>query len=101
MPADLARHPGLGQEALPVGAADRPFPGKVFTQPGSPPEGFTIGKGPTAYQGSVDGSIYKVDLRSGKGDVLVDVVEPWTLETCRLLGLRVDDRTNYLFAAGC
>jgi len=43
--------------ALSVSAADRPFPGKVFTQPGSPPEGFTIGKGHTAYQGSLDGSI--------------------------------------------
>jgi hypothetical protein len=82
-------------------AGDAPFPKKIFTQPGSPPEGFTIGKGTTAYQGALDGSIFKSDLRSGKGELLVDVVEPWTLETCRLLGLRVDDRTNYLFAAGC
>lgn len=82
-------------------AGDESFPKKIFTQPGSPPEGFTIGKGTTAYQGSLDGSIFKSDLRTGKGDVLVDVVEPWTLETCRLLGLRVDPRTNYLFAAGC
>jgi len=87
--------------AVSVSAADKPFPGKVFTQPGSPPEGFTIGKGTTAYQGSLDGSIYKVDLRSGKGGVLVDKVEPWTLTTCFLLGMRVDPRTNYLFGAGC
>jgi hypothetical protein len=82
-------------------AGDAPFPKKVFTQPGSPPEGFTIGKGTTAYQGSLDGSIFKSDLRTASGEVLVGVVEPWTESTCRLLGLRVDDRTNYLFAAGC
>lgn len=87
--------------ALPLDAADNPFPGMVFTQPGSPPEGFTIGKGHTAYQGSLDGSIYRADLRSGKGEVLVGVVEPWTPDTCRLLGLRVDPRTNFLFGAGC
>jgi sugar lactone lactonase YvrE len=84
-----------------VSAADKPFPKNVFTQPGSPPEGFTIGKGHTAYQGSLDGSIYKADLRSGEGEMLVDVVEPWTPATCRLLGMRVDPRTNYLFGAGC
>jgi hypothetical protein len=82
-------------------AGEAPFPKKIFTQPGSPPEGFTIGKGTTAYQGALDGSIFKSDLRTGKGELLVDVVEPWTIETCRLLGMRVDPRTNYLFAAGC
>ncbi len=90
--------------ALPVqsiNAADKPFPTRVYTQDGSPPEGFTIGKGHTAYQGSLDGSVYKADLRSGKGELLVDVIEPWTPDTCRLLGLRVDRRTNYLFGAGC
>ncbi|MGB5620966.1 MAG: superoxide dismutase [Gammaproteobacteria bacterium] len=90
--------------ALPVqsiNAADKPFPTRVYTQDGSPPEGFTIGKGHTAYQGSLDGSVYKADLRSGKGELLVDVIEPWTPATCRLLGLRVDRRTNYLFGAGC
>ena len=84
-----------------VNAGDKPFPKKVFTADGSPPEGFTIGKGTAAYQGSLDGSIYKANLRSGKGKVLVDVIEPWTPDTCRLLGMRVDRRTNYLFGAGC
>jgi sugar lactone lactonase YvrE len=82
-------------------AEEAPFPKKIFTQPGSPPEGFTIGKGTTAYQGGLDGSIFKSDLRTGKGELLVDVVEPWEITTCRLLGMRVDPRTNYLFAAGC
>ena len=82
-------------------AGEAPFPKKIFTQPGSPPEGFTIGKGTTAYQGALDGSIFKSDLRTGKGELLVDVIEPWVETTCRLLGMRVDPRTNYLFAAGC
>ena len=82
-------------------AGDRPFPDMVPTEPGSPPEGFTIGKGHTAYQGSVDGSIYKADLRSGDGELIVDVIEPWPPATCRLLGMRIDPRTNYLFGAGC
>ena len=90
--------------ALPIQssiAGDKPFPKIVPALTGSPPEGFAIGKGTTAYNGAVDGSIYKVDLQSGQGEVLVDVVEPWTPDTCRLLGMRVDLRTNYLFAAGC
>jgi len=90
--------------ALPVQsihAADKPFPTRVSTLTGSPPEGFTIGKGHTAYQGSLDGSIYKADLRSGKGEVLVEPFAPWDEQTCFLLGMRVDPRTNYLFGAGC
>ena len=92
---------GSALPAETTAAEDGPFPKKIFTQPGSPPEGFTIGKGTTAYQGSLDGSIFKSDLRTGKGGVLVGVVEPWTETTCRLLGMRVDPRTNYLFGAGC
>ena len=98
VPVALAASALAGQS---VHAAEKPFPDKVFTQPGSPPEGFTIGKGHTAYQGSLDGSIYKANLRSGEGELIVDVIEPWTIDTCRLLGMRVDPRTNYLFGAGC
>lgn len=90
--------------ALPIqlsSAGEKPFPKILPALTGSPPEGFAIGRGTTAYNGAVDGSIYKSDLRSGKGEVLVDVIEPWTPDTCRLLGMRVDSRTNYLFAAGC
>ncbi len=98
MPAALA---AAALVSAPVHAGEKPFPTTVPTQPGSPPEGFTIGKGHTAYQGSLDGSIYKADLRSGAGELIVDVIEPWTEVTCRLLGMRVDPRTNYLFGAGC
>jgi hypothetical protein len=84
--------------AASVGAADKPFPTRVYTLDGSSSEGFAIGKGPTAYNSSPDGSIYKVDLQSGQGEVLVEVQDPFD---CFKLGMRVDDRTNYLFVAGC
>lgn len=79
----------------------KPFAKTVPGLTGSPPEGFAIGKGATAYTGSLDGSIYRSDLRSGQSEVLVDVIETWTIDTCLLLGMRVDPRTNYLFGAGC
>jgi hypothetical protein len=79
-------------------AGDKPFPEKVPVLNGTSAEGFAIGRGTTAYNGSPDGSIYKVDLRSGQGEVLVPVQDP---EDCFLLGMRVDRRTNNLFVAGC
>ncbi len=88
----------LALPALSVNAADKPFPTRVPTLDGAASEGFAIGKGPTAYNSSPDGSLYKVDLRSGKGEVLVDIQDPFD---CLKLGMRVDDRTNYLFVAGC
>jgi len=82
-------------------AGDKPFPTRVPTLDGSFAEGFAIGKGSTAYNGSPLGSIYKVDLRSGQGEVLVPVQNPDVETACVILGMRVDPRTNYLFAAGC
>lgn len=90
--------------ALPAHAAtagDKPFPKRVEALAGSYAEGFAIGKGHAAYNGSPLGSIYKMDLRSGEGDVLVPVQDPDVENACVLLGMRVDPRTNYLFAAGC
>lgn len=87
---------------LSASAGEKPFPQVVPALDYSLPEGFAIGKGHTAYNGSVDGSIYKVDLRSGEGEILVDpepVFDP--LFDCYKLGMRVDPRTNYLFVAGC
>ena len=89
--------------AATVSAADKPFPKRSYTPSGSAPEGFTIGKGTTAYNGSLDGSIYKLDLRTGQGRVLVDKDPNADVAngTCLVLGMRVDPRTNYLFVAGC
>ncbi|TXS95934.1 hypothetical protein FV139_00005 [Parahaliea maris] len=78
------------------------FPKIVPVLTGSPVEGFTIGRGTTAYSSSIDGSIYKVDLRSGEGAVLVEPEDNFNVETdCYKLGMRVDPRSNYLYAAGC
>jgi len=91
--------------ALPIlsaTAGERTFPKIVPALEGAPPEGFTIGKGHTAYNGSIDGSIYKMNLRTGQGGILVEA-EPdfdWVNE-CYKLGMRVDPRSNYLFVAGC
>jgi hypothetical protein len=83
-------------------AGDKPFPKIVQALEGAPPEGFTIGKGYTAYNGSIDGSIYKMDLRTGQGGILVPAEPGFDWETeCYKLGMRVDPRTNYLFVAGC
>lgn len=79
-------------------AQDEPTPDIIFTLNGSQSEGFAIGSGTTAYNSSPDGSIYKMDLATGVGEVLVPVVDP---ENCTKLGMRVDARTNYLFVAGC
>jgi hypothetical protein len=93
----------LALPSVSVSAADKPFPKKIYTPSGSGPEGFTIGTGTTAYNGSLDGSIYKVNLRTGQGVVLVerDPNADIANGTCHILGMRFDPRTNYLFVAGC
>lgn len=82
--------------------AEDPFPASIPVRAGSPPEGFTIGVGTTAYNGSIDGSIYKFDLRTGEGGEFVPP-EPDVdvFNDCYKLGMRVDPRSNYLFVAGC
>lgn len=103
-------HPALAFAAIallalssPVtSAGDKPFPKKVEALYGSLPEGFAIGRGTTAFNGSVDGSIYRMDLRSGQGETLVEPEPDFNIdEDCFKLGMRVDPRTNYLFVAGC
>lgn len=87
---------------LSANAGEKPFPTIVDALDWSLPEGFAIGKGHTAYNGSVDGSIYKMDLRSGEGETLVEPLPPGEDPFgCSKLGMRVDSRTNYLFVAGC
>ena len=83
-------------------AGGHSFPKLVDALEGAPPEGFAIGRAFTAYNGSVDGSIYKMNLRTGEGEVLVEAEPDFDLMTqCFKLGMRVDPRSNYLFVAGC
>jgi hypothetical protein len=83
-------------------ADDKPLPKRVPVLDGSYHEGFAIGRGTTAYSGSPDGSIYKVDLRSGQGEAMVAPKPDFdVINECYKLGMRVDPRRNYLFVAGC
>jgi outer membrane protein assembly factor BamB len=88
---------------LAANAGEKAFPKIVPALEGAPPEGFTIGKGHTAYNCSIDGSIYKVDLRNGQGEILVPAEPDFDVFAgdCNKLGMRVDPRSNYLFVAGC
>ncbi len=86
-----------------ISAGEKPFAKLVPALAGAPPEGFTIGKGTTAYNGSIDGSIYKVNLRNGEGEVLVPAEPDFDVFAgdCYKLGMRVDRRSNNLIVAGC
>ncbi|MGS2804929.1 SMP-30/gluconolactonase/LRE family protein [Nocardia sp. MW-W600-9] len=76
-------------------AADSPlFPTTIALPAGFQAEGVAIGSLPIAYFGSmVDGSIYRADLVTGRGDLLAR--GPGT----QALGLQLDDRGR-LFVAG-
>ena len=93
----------LALSAQSISAGEKPFAKLVPALDGAPPEGFTIGKGHTAYNGSIDGSIYKVNLRNGQGETLVGAEPDFDVFAgdCYKLGMRVDPRSNYLFVAGC
>ncbi len=75
-------------------SGDGTFPTEFGLPNGFPPEGIAIGNGPTAYFGSrVDGSLYRVDLRTGAGEVFSE--GPGTPSN----GLKIDSR-NRLFVSG-
>ena len=81
--------------AAPASASSHGHVKTTFDLPdGFQPEGIAIGKAPYAYFGSrVDGDIYRVDLRSGRGQVISE--GPGTAS----LGLKLD-RDGRLFVAG-
>ena len=59
------------------------------------PEGIVRGVGSTAYVGSLEnGSIYQVNLLTGKGSLLVERYDTVAA------GLAYDSRSNYLYASG-
>lgn len=80
--------------AFPAGAAER-FPQQISLPDGWQPEGIVTGQGPVLYAGSLAGlGIYRVDLRTGEGQLLADG------EGRTTVGLSFDPRTSYIFAAG-
>jgi sugar lactone lactonase YvrE len=76
-------------------SAATPFPQKIPLPDGFQPEGIAIGRGTTFYVGSIPtGAVYRGDLRTGKGAVLV----PGATGRAAV-GLAVDQRDR-LFVAG-
>ncbi|MBW4717568.1 SMP-30/gluconolactonase/LRE family protein [Saccharothrix obliqua] len=74
--------------------AHHPFPTEFPLPDGFRPEGIAIGTAPTAYFGSLaDGDLYRVDLRTGRGEVFSQ--GPGTSS----VGLKIDHRGR-LFVAG-
>lgn len=77
-------------------APAHPFPGVVPLPNGFQPEGIASGRGSTFYVGSIPtGAIYRGDLRTGQGDLLVPA-SPGRMS----IGLKYDGRTDLLYVAG-
>jgi len=97
----------LGLLAGPAAAAPAGTFPKIIPLPnGFQPEGIAVGRGTEFFVGSLGrlgedgvtltgGAIYRGDLRTGQGAILVPAQEGRTA-----VGLTVDRRTNYLFVAG-
>ena len=72
------------------------FPEVIPLPVGFQPEGIAVGKGSTFYVGSIPtGAVYRGDLRTGEGDILVPAQEGRAA-----IGMKYDERTGLLFVAG-
>ena len=79
-----------------VAAAAQPFPDVISLPDGFQPEGIAVGTGTTFYVGSIGtGRIYRGDLRTGEGEILVPEQEGGAAT-----GLKYDQRSGLLFVAG-
>jgi outer membrane protein assembly factor BamB len=77
-------------------AAGHAFPATIALPNGWQPEGIAIGRGATIYAGSLaTGAIYRANLRTGQGSVLVPPQEGRVA-----VGMKFDLRTNLLYVAG-
>lgn len=75
---------------------ERPFPQRIELPDGFFPEGITTGRGTTVYVGSLaDGSVWRGDVRTGEGEVLVPGREGGTAA-----GLDYDRRSDRIWVAG-
>ena len=80
----------------PVMAGSESFPKIIALPNGFQPEGIASGKGSDFYAGSlVNGAIYKGDLHTGEGALLV-TGQPGSVAA----GMSFDERSGYLFVAG-
>lgn len=81
--------------AAPASAGHRGYPETIPLPNGWGPEGIATGKGKSFYAGSrTTGAIYRGDLKTGRGDVLVEGSDGGAA-----LGMKVD-RRGRLFVAG-
>ena len=77
-------------------APAKAFPDVIPLPDGFQPEGIAVGRGHTFYVGSIPtGAVYRGDLRTGEGEVLVPAQEGRNA-----IGLKYDERTGLLFVAG-
>jgi sugar lactone lactonase YvrE len=77
-------------------ASDETYPDVISLPDGFRPEGIAVGRGTSFFASSLaNGSIYGGDLRTGEGAL---VVPPQNGRIA--VGLAVDLRSNYIFAAG-
>lgn len=82
--------------AMIAAAPAQAFPDVIPLPNGFQPEGIAVGKGSTFYVGSIPtGAVYRGDLRTGEGDVLVPAQDGRAA-----IGLKYDERTGLLFVAG-
>lgn len=86
----------LALAAAAAGAAPKPYPDVIPLPNGFQPEGIAVGRGTTFYVGSIPtGDVYRGNLRTGTGSVLVDAPEGRAA-----IGVEHDRRHNRLFVAG-
>lgn len=82
--------------AAPASARSPVFPDVIPLPDGFFPEGIAVGTGHDVYTGSLaNGAIWKGDLRSGSGELLVPGTEGGIA-----VGMAFDDRSGTLFVAG-
>jgi len=82
--------------SIPFAVSAHTLPDIISLPTGFQPEGVVTGKHHSAYVGSLkNGGIYKVDLVSGNGEMLVEGSEGKSA-----VGLAFDKRSDYLFVAG-
>jgi sugar lactone lactonase YvrE len=85
---------GLTVGLVAAAPAER-FPKTIALPNGFQPEGVVAGRGPEIFAGSLaDGAIYRADLRTGQGDVVIPGGQGIAV------GLSYDARSGYLFVAG-
>jgi sugar lactone lactonase YvrE len=86
----------FGQNPAGISAYAETFPDIVPLPDGFRPEGVVVGGGHQIYAGSLaNGAIYRSDLRTGQGEIIVPGQEGRIA-----VGLSFDKRSNFLFVAG-